>query len=84
MMCSAAMSQPTDWMAINTKLGLVKELYNADLISPSQYKLELEKLAEEVGIQTKLSIEHDMNKIYMKALEKKYNSKEDLLMDIML
>lgn len=64
MMCSAAMSQPTTWMAVNTKLELVKELRKADLISPEQYKFNLEKLAEEVGIQTKRDIEREYENIY--------------------
>jgi len=67
MMCPAAMSQPTTLMSIQVKLELVKELMRADLISPAQYKFNLEKLADEVGIETKRSVERDMDKIYMNA-----------------
>lgn len=80
MMCSAAMSQPTTWMAINTKLELIKELRKADLISPAQYKFNLEKLAEEVGIETKMSLEKfslelegEFNKINNVSFEKHYS-----------
>ena len=66
-MCPAAMSQPTTLMSIQVKLELVKELMRADLISPAQYKFNLEKLADEVGIETKRSVERDMDKIYMNA-----------------
>ena len=64
MMCSAAASQATTWMAIQTKLELVKELRKADLISHDQYKFNLKKLAEEVGIETKLSLEREYESIY--------------------
>lgn len=56
MMCSAAMGQPVTWIRIQTKLELIKELYNTNLISLYSYEKELEKLAEEVGIETYTSL----------------------------